>query len=192
MNLKTINIKPIHSLIDFCKIWAPLYPDGKRDKEFYFPALEAKTINEELLLGFFEWKNGTKLSTLKKASLKNKILKLEVINDLRDRETVDLKKIRASFPDVSDIWLITLAHLINPDAFPIFDQHVYRAYKFLELNTVDIYDYDKEYNRLKLYRSNYLPFFLEIVHDDIIGRKTLDEAFWTFGKFLATYHRILE
>jgi hypothetical protein len=193
MIFKPINFKKSENLNSFCDVWAEQYSDKNRDMELYYPAINSETLNEALLLGFYEWKNGSVLSQLKKTAFVDKIQnKLAKINELKKAKATDFKIIRDSFPNVSDIWLITLAHLINPDCFPIFDQHVYRAYKYLKITNTDITEYDKENKRTKLYLELYLPFFDELIASDkTIDKKKIDEALWSFGKFLSSYSHIL-
>jgi hypothetical protein len=188
-----INIKPVESLKDFCDVWSTLYTDKAKDGLLYYPAIKDSIINEKLLLDYFVWKNGYRLSIPKENSINNNILsKLDEINALRDSKTSNLESIRLSFPNVSDIWFITLAHLINPREFPVFDQHVYRAYKFIEKQTIDTPEYDKETKRLSLYTELYLPFFKTLASTDTtVEAKKLDEALWAFGKFIGKNHTII-
>lgn len=193
MIFKPINFKKSENLNSFCDVWAEQYSNKNRDMELYYPAINSETLNEALLLGYYEWKNGSILSKPKKNSFVDKIQsKLKEINNLRVKKTIDFKVVSDTFPNVSDIWLITLAHLINPNCFPIFDQHVYRAYKYFANNNTDIFEYNKEKERIKLYVELYLPFFDELIASDItIDRKKLDETLWSFGKFLSNYSHIL-
>ena len=194
MNIKTLNIKKTETLQEFCDVWALLYTDSERDETHYLPAINSEIIDKELLLKFYEWKNGSILSQLKEKSYKENIeSKLQEINNLRNNQTTDFGIIKDIFPKVSDIWLITLAHLINPSCFPVFDQHVYRAYKFMTYNTIEMPEYDKEKERVKLYLDKYLPFFDSLTSSDTtVSRKKLDEALWGFGKFIGKYNSIIE
>lgn len=194
MTYKTLKFKKTENLQDFCNVWALLYTDFERDKTHYKPAIDSKIISRDLLLRYFEWKNGSKLSQLKEKSLKEKVEpKLSEINSLRNCKTSDFQLIREVFSKLSDIWLITLAHLINPEYFPVFDQHVYRAYKFLTCDETEIPEYNKENQRINLYLEDYLPFFKRLVaSDDNINKKKLDEALWGFGKFIGKNNSILD
>ena len=194
MNIKTLNIKKTETLQEFCDVWALLYTDSERDQTHYKPAIESTIIDKELLLKFYVWKNGSTLSQLKEKSyLENIESKLQEINNLRNNQTTDFEIIKKIFPKVSDIWLITLAHLINPICFPVFDQHVYRAYKFMTYNIIDMPEYDKEKERVKLYLDKYLPFFYILTSSDTtVKRKKLDEALWGFGKFIGKFNSIIE
>lgn len=194
ISFNTLNFKKTNTLPEFCNVWAQLYIDRERDVLLYFPAMEDKPINEELLLNYYLWKNGSVLSTNKHKAFRSKILlKLNDINELRNLKTSDFMAIKESFYDVSAIWLITLAHLINPTCFPVFDQHVYRAYKFMKHQTVDMPEYNKEKERINLYQEKYLPFFEELIATDTtIDRKKLDEALWGFGRFVGKNSLILD
>lgn len=194
MPIKTLNFKKTETLQEFCDVWAMLYTDSERDETHYKPAIESEIIEKDQLLKYYEWKNGSTLSKSKgKSYLDNIESKLSEINSLRNNKPTDFKQIQETFPKVSDIWLITLAHLINPDSFPVFDQHVYRAYKFMTYNQVEMPEYNKEKERVNLYLEKYLPFFIELVAtDDTINKKKLDEALWGFGKFIGKNSSILD
>jgi hypothetical protein len=72
--------------------------------------------------------------------------------------------------------------LISPKTYPIFDQHVCRAYYYIEKKTLQEIpnnDHEKE----ELYFSEYLHFFNRLSREGI-DRKSLDEALWAFGKYL--------
>jgi len=56
------------------------------------------------------------------------------------------------------IWKIFLLHIIDPKRYPIFDQHVYRAYDFLTKNkTIGILSSNKR--KEDIYFSEYISFF---------------------------------
>lgn len=194
MPFKTLNFKKTETLQEFCDVWAMLYTDSERDETHYKPAIESpKEITKDQLLKYYEWKNGSTLSKSKgKSYLDNIESKLSEINSLRNSKPTDFNQIKEAFPKVSDIWLITLAHLINPESFPVFDQHVYRAYTFMTFNQVEMLEYNKEKERVNLYLEKYLPFFRELVASDVtVNRKKLDEALWGFGKFIGKNSSIL-
>ncbi len=84
-------------------------------------------------------------------------------------------------------------HIIQPEQYPIFDQHVYRAFKYIveHVNDATLPLYDR-YN-MKIYFNDYLPFYLNCKENmnDRFTSKQLDDALWLFGKFLNQYHKLL-
>ena len=76
-----------------------------------------------------------------------------------------------------------LLHIIDPDKFPIFYQHVYRAYNFLVNRSIkEISDSNKA--KLICY-DQYSKFFNKLKSESNDPRK-IDKALWAFGKFLKT------
>ena len=68
-----------------------------------------------------------------------------------------------------------LLHVIQPDSYPIFDQHVYRAYLFIAKNQrAEIPDNKRKQD---VYFKEYAPFFNELASKGV-SRKKLDEALW--------------
>ena len=174
------------SLIDFVNGWSNLYDYNKLfEEENYENHIYRNTLTSEDVIKVFVWKNGMRLSKQKNQSLKTKILpKLDLINRYKKNHP-DFETIKGTFKNVSAIWLIFLAHIIDPKAFPIFDQHVYRAFVYLRDKKIEkINPNDK--TKLKVYQNEYLPFFNErLVH--VESHKKLDEAMWSFGRFLSLY-----
>jgi hypothetical protein len=80
----------------------------------------------------YEWKNGNRLSQKKQAAFDTKIgARLQRINQLKQELHID--HFREEFADISAIWKIFLLHIIAPDIYPIFDQHVFRSYSYLTI-----------------------------------------------------------
>lgn len=83
------------------------------------------------------------------------------------------------------MWKIFLLHIIKPQEYPIYDQHIHRTFLFI---------HDKDFSNLSntsinnkakelFYFEEYLPF---IQSHNIKDLKKLDEAFFAFGQFLNT------
>jgi hypothetical protein len=80
-------------------------------------------------------------------------------------------------------------HIIAPQIYPIFDQHVFRAFRFLLSNdVVEIPSTNSKKERT--YFQDYLPFFNHLANISNMPRKKVDEALWVFGKFLKTDYRV--
>lgn len=122
----------------------------------------------------------------KQESFEVKILsKLEIINKLKE-EAINLDEFQESFNNLSAVWKIFLLHIIKPRKFPIYDQHIHRAYNYIHgldyqnISADSITDKQKE----EFYFNTYCK-FIESLND--INLKELDEAFVSFGQFLKTY-----
>ena len=173
-----VNIGTINQFID---CWSKYY--DYRGNEIYFKHLNKNPLETEDIRELFKWKNGMRLSTLKGISFETKIMpRLEIINNLKQERRITFQIINDSFHDVSAIWKIFLAHIVNPRRFPIFDQHVYRAMIYLQTQKIEEL---KNYDQVKLekYQNEYLKFFNNI-STEISDYKKYDEAMWAFGRFL--------
>lgn len=185
--LTKIEAKDIKAFIDY---WSELYSYGKETK--YADNINPINFSENNILELFVWKNGSILSNLKRESLNNKILKkIEIVNTYKSHNNINIEEFKAEFKSVSAVWKIFLLHIIKPMKFPIYDQHVHRAYNYINglpiegiKNTIQ----DKE--KLDFYFNNYLPLVDFIKPSDL---KKMDEAFFAFGKMLNTgnYKRIV-
>jgi len=165
----------------FIDCWSRFYNYG--GDEMYFRIIKNNPIKKDDIRELFKWKNGMRLAPLKDNSLETKIVpKLELINALKNDRKITFQTINENFKDVSAIWRIFLAHIIKPDEFPIFDQHVYRSMIYLQTNKIEEM---KNNNQIKLhkYEHEYLKFFNSISLE-ITDYKKYDEAMWVFGKFL--------
>jgi hypothetical protein len=127
-----------------------------------------------------------RLSVLKQKSLDTKIkTNLSIINTFKKSDTIDLEAFKIEFKKVSAVWKIFLLHIIKPNKYPIYDQHIHRAFLFIHnedwdnISNTSINSKSKE----QFYFERYLPF---IEANDIKDLKRLDEAFfciWSVSKY---------
>ena len=180
MNLFVLNkivVKP-REFVDF---WSGFYDDPLEG--YYVPVIGKKRFSDEDLVKLFEWKNGSKLAQKKKKVLGSMIANLGKINALKASFCLDTFLEEFKFIKGA-IWKIFLLHVIQPDKFPIFDQHVYRAYLFISKHQrAEIPNNNKR--KEAAYFSEYVSFFNGLSVNGI-SKKKLDEALWAYGKFLKT------
>lgn len=181
-------LQPIesHSLQEFIDFWSKqyYYPNNEH---FYTQNIGKKSFERQDIIELYQWKNGMRLSTKKQESLEDKILfKLDIINDLKYHGLPVLDFFLEEFKEVSFVWKIFLLHIIKPNTYPIYDQHIHRAFKYLKAED----SYIQEAGQHEFYFKHYLPF---IEYEQIKDIKKLDEAFFAFGQFLNTksYQNIL-
>jgi len=165
---------------DFVDFWGSFYNYSFENS--YVPFIGKKRFSSKDLTTLFEWKNGGKLAQKKKKALENIIDRIDQINALKSKFCIDTFLKEFGFVKGA-IWKMFLLHIIQPDNFPIFDQHVYRAYLFIAKNKRGEIPDNKR--KQDIYFSEYVPFFNEMAGNGI-SRKKLDEALWAFGKFLKT------
>ena len=111
----------------------------------------------------------------------------------------DLKNIEARVPDqlpenkpdilqdlesregFGNVWGLFVLHCIRPNIFPLYDQHVYRAFRYIESNGKDIPNQaPKSWDKY----INYSKFFTNLAKESRIDTSTLDRALWSYGKHL--------
>ena len=172
-NLPIIKYKNV-SERDFVNFWASTYIDPRDN-------LYSKNIGKKLtpkrVLELFEWKNGGTIAKHKIESInKNYIYNTPVPPTLGARE----EQIKFILRPGGVIWRIFWLHCHNPSFYPIFDQHVYRAMKYILNGKAE--EIPKS-NRKKAasYIDEYLPFHARFSY---ANKKRLDEALWSYGKFL--------
>ena len=168
----------------FIAFWSQLY--SYSNEAIYKKNISKKMFDAESVQELFIWKNGMRLSDLKQKSLNNKIIsKLEAINYLKSKDEFELDLFNYEFNSLSAVWKIFLLHIIQPKKFPIYDQHIHRAFLFIHKEDFSKISNDTISNKEKekFYFERYLPFIKSQKINDI---KQLDEAFFAFGQFLNT------
>lgn len=164
---------------EFVQFWSGQY--SYRSGSLYTQNI-GKPPTPRRLKKLFEWKNGRKLSAKKTHSIqRNFICRLKDLRRLTgDEEPADLfKKYRSG----GAIWRTFFLHCWNPRRFPIFDQHVFRAMRFIKFGRVQELP-RSDLERIKIYVEEYCDFF------KTFGRPTtrrVDRALWAFGKYLKNY-----
>ena len=168
------------SLQEFISFWSRLYA---YDNAVLYNKIHHKVLSEKDIKDLYQWKNGMKLSQAKEKSLNTKIIKkLNIINRLRATTEIDLDYFLKEFKEVSVVWKVFLLHIISPSVYPIYDQHIHRAYRFMNNEPSDgIKASMNESVKLKFYFEEYFPFVKESKIQDL---KKMDEAFFAFGQFI--------
>ena len=123
------------SLKEFISFWSRLYA---YDNAVLYDKIHHKTLSEKDIKDLYQWKNGMKLSQAKDKSLDTKIIKkINIINSLRATTEIDLDYFLKEFKEVSVVWKVFLLHIISPSIYPIYDQHIHRAYRFMHNEASD-------------------------------------------------------
>lgn len=153
----------------FLKHWAEKYNYPSDEK--YIQNI-GKPLTERSRQELFEWKNGNNISKAKMSSiLKN--YPLVFTGDQRNRYLNHRESGGA-------IWNIFYLHCLEPEKWPIFDQHTFRAMRFIQTGQiVEIGATNKQ--KYATYENEYVPFLR--VFEDECPRK-VDKALFAFGQFL--------
>lgn len=185
MELFVLNNSKINDLNNFINSWSKLYTFS--NEAIYSKSIVKETFTKTDIQNLYKWKNGMKLSVLKQKSLDTKIkAKLSIINNFKSNDEIDIDAFRKEFKNLqATVWKIFLLHIIKPNKFPIYDQHIHRTFLFIHnedwsnISNTSISNKAKE----QFYFERYLPF---IEAQNIKDLKKLDEAFFAFGQFLNT------
>jgi len=181
MNIPILKSHQLASYSEFIQFWSTYYDYTL--EELYNTRIGLQQFTQTDIEKLFEWKNGMELSERKRKSLKDNVLdKLDLINRYKQQEKFNLDEFKKVFKSMSAVWKIYLLHLIKPDYYPIYDQHIHRAY---------LYIHHQDYSQLKNTISNkakenfYFTYYLNFVHSiDGCSLKQIDEALFSFGRFL--------
>jgi len=190
MNLYTLT-PTTTNIQDFINFWSKQY--AYTSEETYYNAISKKEFTATDIQNLYVWKNGMKLSAPKQKSVDTKIkAKLTIINRFKSNNEIDLDAFKKEFKNIPAVWKIFLLHSIKPNKYPIYDQHIHRAYNYIHNLGYRNISSDMS-NKLKeeFYFKTYLPFIKEQKFKDL---KKLDEALFAFGQFLNTrnYATILQ
>ena len=79
------------------------------------------------------------------------------------------------------IWAIFVLHCIYPEVYPLYDQHVYRAFRYIESEGYDFIQLaPSRWTKYTAYRK----FFMRLVKDTSLPFWKIDRALWAYGKYL--------
>jgi hypothetical protein len=178
INLKLEIVKYVSaSETGFVEFWSKL---NSYDLErLYDENIKKNPLDEDAVWALFQWKNGSEeIAKMKKQSIiKTYLPQLKKIPSLKSLE--DGKNYLATLGG-GPIWNIFWLHCINPELFPIFDQHTYRSMaKILDMNVKNISK--KRPEIIRSYFEEYIPFTRQFIR---VSQRDLDKALFAYGRLL--------
>ena len=81
------------------------------------------------------------------------------------------------------IWNIFYLHCLDPLTWPIYDQHAFRAMKYIKTGKIEEIGTD-EGLKYESYLDEYVPLFRDWVKEVGNNDRVVDKAFFQFGRFL--------
>ncbi|PHR71496.1 MAG: hypothetical protein COA66_09180 [Arcobacter sp.] len=154
---------------DFLNHWETKYKynmDQKYDDNI------GKPLNKKSRLELYEWKNGTRISKAKIISIeKNYPL---IFNGNKEERYLNYKESGGA------IWNIFYLHCLEPQKYPIYDQHTYRAMYYMKNQKIKEIGRSHEEKYLS-YMNEYKPFIKSFEEVNI---RKIDRALFSFGRFL--------
>ncbi|XOV94593.1 MAG: hypothetical protein ACFHWX_07795 [Bacteroidota bacterium] len=168
---------------EFIESWSAAYAYGGEEK--YAVNIGLALNSWEPFFKMFEWKNGTgeKIAESKMLLVKSFWDQVDVLKGLERK--MDWGTYESTFRPGENavVWKTFLLHLIDPEQYPIFDQHVYRCQHFLTHGKIrEIPTYPK--TAYAYFKDQYLPWFNKIRSKVGSSTKKMDEAFFAYGKML--------
>jgi hypothetical protein len=173
----------------FINYWYNIY-DYKADQQYkYSKNIRKREFNSQEIQELFEWKNGMPLSGIKRKTVTFVKKNLRTVNALK-RHYNDVL-FHQKFGKISLVWRIFLQHIIKPKEFPLYDQHIHRAYIYLTTGKVQK-GKGTVSEKLSFYKYHYTRFYYTFCKEVKLKNKDkLDDALWAFGKFLSRYPKII-
>ena len=168
---------------EFVEKWSSLYTYGNEEK--YHRNIDSVLESKHSFLELFKWKNGTgnTISKSKSLTVEGFWTRKDLLIELRNNFSWDLFESEFKPIKTHNIWKLFLLHLVKPDYFPIYDQHVYRFYHFHKTGKIEeIPTNHKE--RYLGYKDDYLYWFNSIKKSYDLNAKKMDESFFSYGQCL--------
>ena len=189
--LRILQFSECSDIDEFIHIWSKLY--YYPSKIDYKGLIGKQELDSKNLKELFKWKNGMNLSDAKMKSFNKKIIiHFDWLKDNYRSKELDTTVFREKFSSLSTVWKIFLLHIMDHKRFPIYDQHVHRAYCFMKGETFDRISssYPSNPKKESFYFETYLAFVEEL---EVKNLKKMDDAFFAFGQFLNTrnYSKLL-
>lgn len=162
---------------DFVDFWSKNY--DYELEHLYDENIKKTPLDEKAVWALYQWKNGTEeIATMKKQSIEDiylpQLKKLPSLKSLKDG--MDYLATLQGGP----IWDIFWLHCINPELFPIFDQHTYRSMaKISGLPLTEIPNARQQ--KIRSYFEEYIPFTKQFTQ---VSRRDLDKALFAYGRLL--------
>lgn len=175
---------------EFIDFWSQFYNDSQNlDEKLYCPYIsDGGLLKEDSLDKLWLWKMGKYYFTIFKKQIKlieeNKedIFKFRKSNS--DQEI--LFNFSKRFFPAGLIYQIFLMHICKPEEYPIFDQHVFRAFTFITKKEI----VDKPQNIRDYWR--YREFISQIYKEYKISLRDIDKGLMAFGQFLKNPQKFLK
>lgn len=153
----------------FLRHWAAKYDYPSDEK---YTQNIGKPLTENSRQELFEWKNRTVISKTKMSSIIENY-PLVFSGDQRARYLNHKEPGGA-------IWNIFYLHCLEPEKWPIFDQHTFRAMQYIKTGRIiEIGVTNKQ--KYIAYEDEFLPFLRNFEGE---GAREVDKALFAFGQFL--------
>jgi hypothetical protein len=167
----------------FVEIWSKIY--NYRNDHKYTDNIENGLENDQSLKELFNWKNGTNdsISERKNILVDEFIANRKVFKNMKINFRIEEFEKLIRPDEKAAVWKIFLLHIIQPDEYPIFDQHVCRSFNFFTKGVLEeiLISQKEKYN---IYKNKYVCWFNELKITHGLNARDMDKAFFMFGRTL--------
>lgn len=157
------------SLEEFIEHWSQRYFYKAEEK---YTSNIGKSLTEKSRLELYEWKNGSKIAKKKWDS----VVSNYPLTFSGNKESRYLNHKEGG----GAIWNIFYLHCLNPEKWPIYDQHTYRAMKYMKTGEIQEIGITNK-QKYESYIKEYIPFFESLGESE---NRKIDKALFAFGQFL--------
>ena len=182
---------------EFVEFWENFYRSKISDEVYQANLNMGGELTGENISLLWRWKNeryGSPLIEPTQAILGeiNAFRRLKHLDEPDERKL--WQKVATITPGI--VWQVFLFHMARPLDYPIFDQHVMRAYLalargYLYLNPREVIEPCRNYERFCSAYRGYRSFFFDVVKEASASEpKAVDRALWAFGLHLKRLHRV--
>jgi hypothetical protein len=179
-----IEIKGLDDPKEFIKQWSK---SGRSSNEWRYDQNIDKVLeDQDSFQQLFYWKNdrGEKFTFYKERLVNQFWKQRKVLLGLRNEFNWERFEDEFKPSESSTIWKIFLLHLMNPVEFPIFDQNVYRFFRFNK-DGKNIKEPPKKKKEVyEIYKYEYRDWFNTLRVQYKLNHKDMDRSFFTFGQLL--------
>jgi len=151
----------------------------REDRENYSNLIKKDVLTSKDVKTLLEWKSTRFSKKIKDKLIDTKTVKM--INELRKKKPLKeteiddfVKRFFPQYPHQAPVFGTFIKHILKPDAFPIYDRYVHRAYHNLKKISEHADCLMKCYN-------DYCVFLKETKKKLQCNSKELDEALWAYG-----------
>lgn len=187
MNFFTLGKKQINCR-EFIEFWSQFYfnKNTKQYKKF----IDSKKLTQRQLELFSKWRNNSEnLNQAKQAVWGQVEDKINLLNELKEQEEVNLKKFKDEFNFLRPRWLIYLLHWTSPEKYPIFDQYTYTAQRNIQFRTLEELPYQDKIIE-KFFFNHFVPDFYRKLDAQGLSSLQIYEGLASFGMFLFKFTKI--
>ena len=175
----------------FIKFWSNLYDyPNMEDYTLNIKYAQGEKYKEDNIWKLYRWRGRYSKSESKELTVKDKIIdRIDEINKLKSQKDIDLDQFFEQFDEISAVWAIFLLHILKPLKYPLYDQHIHRAFNYMhKMQYKCISNHLSDSAKIRFYKKYYLPFIHAMMDKyPTLSVKQIDNGLFAFGRLLNLY-----